>query len=74
MIEVYGKPGCPWCDQAVNLLQMNNIEFKKYTLLEDMTVEEFREKFPDVKTVPVICVDGTNIGGYQALVEHLGKR
>lgn len=74
MIEVYGKHGCQWCEQAVALLDMNNIEYKKYTLLEDMTVEEFRDKFPGVSTVPAICVDGVHIGGYQSLVEHLGKR
>lgn len=71
MIEIYGKHGCKWCDAATELLESKGIEYKKYTLLEDISVEEFREKFPGVSTVPYIIKDGNVIGGFQALKENL---
>lgn len=69
--EIYGRESCPYCDMAKNVLTERNIPFKYYELKKDLSVDEFRTKFPDQRTVPVVVVHGTKIGGYSELVEYL---
>ena len=73
MIEIYAKPGCPFCDQAKNLLNIKNLSFTEYMLDEDFTRETLLSKFPGVKSFPVIVIDGYNIGGFTQLREHLNQ-
>lgn len=69
--EVYGRQDCPYCDMAKNVLTERKIPFDYYELKKDITVDEFRSKFPEQRTVPVIVVRGTKIGGYTELLEYL---
>ena len=71
MIEVYGKDGCIYCEKAVSLLNEHSMKYSYYKLGEDITVAEFKEKFPGQKTVPVITTFGLNIGGYEALQGYI---
>lgn len=71
MIEVYGKDGCIYCEKAVSLLNEHSMKYTYYKLGEDITVDEFKEKFPGQKTVPVITTFGLNIGGYEALQGYI---
>ena len=71
MIEVYGKDGCVYCEKAVSLLNEHTMKFTYRKLGEDITVDEFKEKFPGVKTVPVVTTYGLNIGGYEALQGYI---
>ena len=71
MIEVYGKQNCGFCTQAIALLDSTGVEYKKYIIDEDISREEFVSKFPDVRTVPLVYVDGERLGGYQALKEYI---
>lgn len=74
MIELYGKPHCGYCVQAAQLLEESGLEFKKYIIDEDISREEFVSKFPDVRTVPLVYVDGERLGGFQSLKEYIEKR
>tara|TARA_X000000368_G_C22432551_1_gene451148 strand:- start:97 stop:333 length:237 start_codon:yes stop_codon:yes gene_type:complete len=69
MIEIYGKPVCPYCDKAKALCKQNNYEYVYKQLDVDFTREELFEKFPGARTFPQIKIDGDNIGGYQQLEE-----
>lgn len=69
--EIYGRESCPYCDMAKSVLTERKIPFKYYELKKDLSVDEFRTKFPDQRTVPVIVVRGVKIGGYNELVEYL---
>ena len=71
MIELYGKPNCGYCTMAITLLESEGIEYTKYIIDENITREEFFEKFPDVRTVPLIFKDGERLGGYQALKDYI---
>ena len=71
MIEIYGKDGCPYCDKAIQLIDENKIRYSYYKVGKDLTLEEFQEKFPDVRTVPAITTYGMYIGGYDQLVEYV---
>lgn len=71
MIEVYGREGCSYCTKAQKLLEEKKIPYNYIQLGIDITVDEFKEKFPDQKTVPVITNYGMKIGGYSELQEYI---
>lgn len=67
MIEIYGKPMCPYCDKAKALCEQNGYEYVYKQLDVDFTREELFEQFPGARTFPQIKVDDEVIGGYQQL-------
>lgn len=71
MIDVYGKDGCSYCDKAVRLLEYNNMHYRYFKVGTDLTLQEFQERFPGVKTVPAITTYGMYIGGYDQLVGYV---
>ena len=40
MIEIYGKPQCPYCDMAQALCNQKGVEYKYKSLGTDFTREE----------------------------------
>lgn len=71
MIEVYGKTNCNWCVKARELLNSKGINYKYYSVGDDIGIDFIIENFPGVKTVPIIVVDGFRIGGYDDLKAYL---
>ena len=71
MIEVYGKQNCNWCVKARELLNQKGINYKYYSVGEDIGIDFILENFPGVKTVPIVAVDGKRIGGYEELKQYL---
>jgi glutaredoxin len=71
MIEIYGKPACPFCDKAKALCEMRNLEYTYKSLGTDYTKEELLENFPGARSVPQIRINGENIGGYDKLGSYL---
>ncbi|RPG05000.1 MAG: glutaredoxin [Pelagibacteraceae bacterium TMED247] len=54
MIEIWGKPNCPYCDMAVNLCKTKKYAHEYKSLGKDFTTEELFEVFPDARTFPQI--------------------
>ena len=73
MIEIWSKPQCVFCDKAVQLCQMKELDFKKYMIDVDYSREDLMEKFPNARTFPQITMDDVYIGGYTELEAHLNK-
>ena len=71
MIEVYGRPNCNWCVAAKQLLNEKGINYRYLTVGEDIGIDEVKEAFPNVRTVPIVAVDGKRIGGYEELKQYL---
>jgi glutaredoxin 3 len=71
MIEIYGKPACPYCEKAKALCEIRGYKFVYKSLGTDFTREELLESFPTARTVPQIIVNGTKIGGYTDLVSYI---
>lgn len=71
MIEIYGKPHCPFCEKAKQLCEQMKFEFVYKSMGTDFTREELLETFPAARTVPQIVVNGTKIGGYSELVNYI---
>ena len=50
MIEIFGKPSCPYCVKAVNLCKTRQLEHTYKSLGTDYTREELMEWFPTART------------------------
>ena len=50
MIEIYGKPQCPFCDRAKALCEQRELEYTYKQLGTDFTREEVLEMFPGART------------------------
>lgn len=70
LIEVYSKDFCPFCDSAKELLKDKGYEYTEIKIGRNITREDFLEKFPGVRTVPQILINGIRIGGYDDLKVH----
>ena len=49
---VYSKPNCPGCVTLKNKLKAEGVEFVEIELGKDMPIEDFKAKFPTVRSVP----------------------
>ena len=67
MIEIYGKPQCPYCDMAKQLCEQKGVEYEYKSFGTDFTREEMIETFPTARTFPQIIFMGEKIGGYNEL-------
>ena len=71
---VYSKPGCPYCDKVVSVLQLAELKYVQYELDRDFTREAFYGQFGDHSTFPQVVCDVTNIGGCNETVNYLQER
>ena len=71
MIEVYGRTNCNWCVAAKQILNEKGINYRYINVGEDIGIDEVKELFPGVRTVPIVAVDGKRIGGYEELKQYL---
>lgn len=74
MIEIYSKDQCIFCHMAKEYFESANKEYTEYKIGVDVIREEVLEKFPSMKTVPVIVIDGELIGGYTEMMNYFKKR
>jgi len=49
---VYSKTNCPGCVTLKNKLKAEGKEFVEVVLGQDMSIEAFKERFPEVRSVP----------------------
>jgi len=71
MIEIYGKPMCPFCDKAKSLCETRGFKYTYKSLGTDYTREELMEQFPNARTVPQIVINCQKIGGYDQFTQYL---
>ena len=58
-LEIYIKPGCPYCDKARDYYRENNIEFTEYDAQNDpVRKKEMLDYSNGDLTVPVIVENG----------------
>lgn len=72
-IEIYSKDACPNCDTAKNLLTMKQIPFTEYKIGSNITRDEVFQKFPWVRSVPIVVVDDLYIGGLSELTAQIDR-
>ena len=71
LVEIWGKPNCPYCDKAKALCDKEDLAYAYMRLDEDYTKEELLELFPNARTLPQITIDNTYIGGFTELRNYL---
>jgi glutaredoxin 3 len=68
-VLIYTKDNCPYCVRAKSLLRAKGHTYSESKIGVDITTEDFRTIFPDVRTVPYIIINGDKIGGFNELTE-----
>lgn len=63
MIEIFGKPSCPQCDEAKTICETRGLDYEYKQIDQDFTREELFEQFPEARTFPQIRTRGVIIGG-----------
>ena len=67
MIEIWSKPSCIFCDKAVNLCELKGLQYSKYMLDVDYSMQDLLDKFPNARTFPQITSEGNYVGGFTEL-------
>jgi len=68
-VEIYGKDGCSYCEQAIMACKMFRQGFTYLKLGDDYSLEELLAKEPKVKTYPAVFIDDKFVGGFDELLE-----
>lgn len=71
MIELYTRTNCQYCVMAKNLLKQRGKPFQEFVIDQNITRDEVIQKFPTRKMLPIVVVEGQDIGGYTELRELL---
>lgn len=74
-IVIWGKDNCPYCTQAVSLVESMNIKHEYRKIGDGWTREDLLESVPNARTVPQIIVNGTAVGGltdFRKYIEDTG--
>jgi glutaredoxin len=71
MMIVYGKNDCGHCTKAKNILESRSIPFTYLTVGEDIGINEFREQYPEIRSVPFIINNNEILGGFSELQSYL---
>lgn len=64
MIKIYGTETCHWCKMARSLCIQYDLKYEYIILATDELRREFKEKFPNITSVPQITWNDRYIGGY----------
>jgi len=70
---IYGRPDCPYCEQAKMLLKIKGVEFEYIDLAEIGKTAAQVTGRKDVRTVPQIYIGGEYIGGFTELQKYFNK-
>jgi len=67
------EPPCAYCERAKAMLKYYGVEYNNKIIGEDITRDQFINKYPEIKTVPAIFFDNKFIGGALELEKEIWK-
>lgn len=70
-IVIYTQPSCTSCVLVKSLLKRTNLEITEYVLGEDITVEEYNERYPTVDVTPLVILDGISYISIKEIAKKL---
>jgi len=74
-VVLYTIQGCPYCANARNLLQNNNIDFEEIDITPDPSMrDKLAEMSGGERSVPQIYIDGKYIGQDDELKELIESK
>ena len=68
---VYSKTGCGYCDRLIQFMDKKGVEYEKFSLGDDYSVEEFLSKFGRGSTFPQVNYKNQNLGGMRETVRYM---
>jgi glutaredoxin-like protein NrdH len=68
-IVVYSKNGCPNCDLTKAYLKKKGLLFEECNLDDADNREFFVSKYPGIRSMPQIEIDGHRIRGFEELLK-----
>ena len=72
MYKIYSTKSCGYCVRAKSLLAANNLPFEEVYVDESAEYfDEMKNVAPNMKTVPVITLNGLLVGGFYELKEKV---
>lgn len=71
-INIYGRPNCQWCTAATSLLDRKGFKYSYHNLF-DMEPKQAQSVLDNsgMKSVPIVNIDSTYIGGFDALEQYI---
>lgn len=70
-IRLFIKPGCPWCDEAIDWLDERGIAYAKLDVIRDADARNEMRELTDQTKAPSIDVDGHILADFGA--DELGE-
>lgn len=72
VINIYGRPNCQWCTAATSLLDRKGWTYSYSNLfaIDPVEAQAILDR-SGMRTVPMVEVDGTFIGGYDQLEQYI---
>ena len=72
MYKIYSTKSCGYCVREKSLLAANNLPFEEVYVDESAeNFDEMKNVAPNMKTVPVITLNGLLVGGFYELKEKV---
>jgi glutaredoxin len=62
-IIAYTLEGCSSCGILKELFKRADVSYKEKMVNRDVTLEDFKQQFPEVSQFPFVVIDGEPIGG-----------
>ena len=73
-IKIYTTSGCSSCTHLITLLKKANVEWEEVRINRDITMNEFRSKFPTIIGTPFIIIDGEEYLGVHEVARYFLKQ
>lgn len=68
------KPGCPFCQSAIEMLDKNKVQYKEFDYEEEKELVEAIKQEKRHKTFPMIFIDTEFVGGYDQLKKRYERK
>ena len=72
-IIIYSKENCAYCEGAKLLCSTEGLIYEEIKIGKDITLEEFMDTHPGVRTMPLIVIDKVKVGGYQEFKTYINS-
>ncbi len=73
-IQIYKRPGCGYCVKIDELMARAGVEAEVIMIGKDITVDEFKSKYPDAHGVPHVIINDEQIGGLVETVKYFVEK
>ena len=68
-IIIYTTSGCIYCNKIKELMKRADVEFTQILVGKDISLEEFKMKYPFAQGFPYTIIDEKEIGGLTETVK-----